>query len=75
MTTRNLVYGNVREYHVVERLLKPFFGPRDDAVDLPKRDTGQYDVDPYHYGVLSAVQVRRFCMLALLAGYLSDGSI
>ena len=43
MTTRNLVYGNVREYHV-ERL-KPFFGSREDAVDLAKRDTDQYDVD------------------------------
>jgi hypothetical protein len=34
VTTRNLVYGNVREYHV-ERL-KPFFGSRDDAVDLAR---------------------------------------
>jgi hypothetical protein len=43
VTTRNLVYGNVREYYV-ERL-KPFFGSREDAVDLAKRDTDQYDVD------------------------------
>ena len=43
VTTRNLVYGNVREYHV-ERL-KPFFLSREDAVDLAKRDTDQYDVD------------------------------
>ena len=43
MTTRNLVYGNVRDYHV-ERL-KPFFGSREDAVDLAKRDTDQFDVD------------------------------
>jgi hypothetical protein len=43
VTTRNLVYGNVREY-CVERL-KPFFGSREDAVDLAKRDTDQYDVD------------------------------
>ena len=43
VTTRNLVYGNVRDYHV-ERL-KPFFGSREDAVDLAKRDTDQFDVD------------------------------
>ena len=38
MTTRNLVYGNVREYHV-ERL-KPFFGSRNNYAD-----TDHYDVD------------------------------
>jgi hypothetical protein len=32
VTTRNLVNGNVREYHV-ERL-KPFFGSRQGAIDL-----------------------------------------
>jgi len=43
VTTRNLVYGNVREYHV-ERL-KPFFGTRTEAVELAKRDNGQFDVE------------------------------
>ena len=38
VTTRNLVYGNVREYHV-ERL-KPFFGSRNNYAD-----TDHYDVD------------------------------
>ena len=33
----------MREYHV-ERL-KPFFGSREDTVDLAERDTDQCDVD------------------------------
>ena len=43
VTTRNLVYGNMREYHV-ERL-KPFFGSRQDAIDLANRDTDQCDAE------------------------------
>jgi hypothetical protein len=43
VSTRNLVYGNVRDYHV-ERL-KPFFGTRTEAVELAKRDNDQFDVE------------------------------
>jgi hypothetical protein len=43
VSTRNLVYGNVRDYHV-ERL-KPFFGTRSEAAELAKRDSDQFDVE------------------------------
>ena len=43
VSTRNLVYGNVRDYHV-ERL-KPFFGTRSEAIELAKRDSDQFDVE------------------------------
>ena len=40
---RNLVYGNIKPLHVSR--LKPFIGTRDEAYELAKKDTDQYEVD------------------------------
>ena len=40
---RNLVYGNIKPLHVTR--LKPFIGSREEAYELAKKDTDQFEVD------------------------------
>ena len=40
---RNLVYGNIRPFHVTR--IKPFIGSREEAYELAKKDTDQFEVD------------------------------
>ena len=40
---RNLVYGNIRPFHVTR--LKPFINSREEAYELAKKDTDQFEVD------------------------------
>ena len=40
---RNLIYGHIKPMHVTK--LKPFFGTREEAYDLAKKDTDQFEVD------------------------------
>ena len=40
---RNLVYDNINPLHVTR--LKPFIGSREEAYELAKKDTDQFEVD------------------------------